>query len=268
MKQFLLLVKTVSLLILSLQSFSQQKNKDWKFSVYGLFSYHPKPKFHTTSGTGTFIAGNPQGIELGFDFDKQLKGPHYFRTGIRGHMFMYNELNYGVRDGEKQLPYFNHDIFYRGVFYIDMTNVSIPLQYKYEHALKKNYSLMFITGPLISFYFPITHLDVNLYYIENNGNIVKEYAIQRRFNDFHGQSFAISKPKIEWDFQIEVKKKFARRGAIGAGFKYHIGTKRLEKSVYQIYPNMPDIRSEGNFSMNRNYFGGYISYSFGKNKLR
>lgn len=161
--------------------------------------------------------------------------------------------------------------YIRGAEYVERISVSLPVKFQYEIYKTKRYKFFIDGGPLISFYFPVRNQLIGRTYLLDGStgySEIRAYEINRDFPYNKRINFiGTSTPNIEWQFDIEVARKFKRRGAVLAGIITHIGTTKLERANFVIWPELPQYRSRGHYSLNRSYVGFYLGYRFGRNSF-
>lgn len=241
-------------------------------SVYAMYGFHFTTTYHTTSGTGNLIGRKtPFSVEAGLNLDYPLTEHFYLRSGIASHLHFLSEITYGISGTFPSNFHPNYkkysSKYSRGIDYIEIVNVGIPFKAGFTSPMGEKYTIAVSAGPMINFYFTAKNIAAGAHFQNLSGSLTQAYEVDRIFkNDKDGKSIGISYPQLELDADITVKRKFKHLGLIGLGVKGHLGTQRLEKSTFVIWPTEPAYRSEGHFKLNRSYFGFFASYTFRKRK--
>ncbi len=215
------------------------------------------------------------GWQAGFNLDYNFNKNWGLRTGIAAHIHFVAEIFYGVTavpDSISKLDELQpkNKIPAQALLdplFIERKSIGIPVKAMYQMNLSKKYDLKFTGGLYLNIYFPSRNENISQLIPLPDSlapygyNYTAAFTIHRDFN----KSADLSKPFIEWQSDIEVIRKFKRSGAILAGMKIHIGTKKLEKAEFTTWPDFSDSRSKGHYTLNRSYIGVYAGYRFGKN---
>ena len=249
-------------------AFSQDHSNNVSKSIYVLYGHHLKTKYVTDSGTNNLIGRKSVfSAEMGLNLDYPLSHRFKIRTGISGHFLFLDETGYGTsgpipdgfgQDARKLIP-----IYSRGAEYIESTNIGIPIKLLFNFHNNPNYNFSVSGGPFISFYFPARDEMAGFTDLKQNGNYTQKYWVTRRFKTGNN-SLNVSAPQFEWDFDIEATRKLKKYGAVSLGIKSHIGTTKLEHASFVIWPDEPNHRSKGHFTLNRSYIGIFGAFTFGR----
>ena len=255
------------------QSFFEKSLK----SAYVLYGRHFTTNYVVDSGVNNLV-GRKMNIswEAGFNFDFQIKKNLYLRSGIAGHIQLIGDIWYGTTKIPPSVPYSNPEFekrYFGGGEFRERINIGLPIKLSYTFISTKRLEFIVAGGPYLNIYFPTWDEDIGNTLVDANTSggfdYYRKYLIRRKFDRnkiLSGPDF--SKPFLEWEFDIEVVSKFKRYGAIVAGIKTHIGTKKLEKAEFVIWPDYTDYRSKGHYTINRSYIGVYAGYRFGRNQSK
>lgn len=268
------LMNNKSIIVLSILLFANTAKGQFVFkkstkSAYILYARHFTTKYLVDSGSNNLV-GRKMNIawEAGFNFDFQIEKKLYLRSGIAGHIQLIGDIWYGTPNIPPSVPYSNPEFekkYFGGGEFRERINIGLPIKLSYMFISTKRLEFLAASGPYLNIYFPTRNEEIGNTLIDNN-NSYEKYIIQRKFNRnniFTGPDF--SKPFLEWQFDIELVRKFKRNGAIVAGLKTHIGTRKLETAEFITWPEFSDYRSKGHYSINRSYIGVYTGYRFRKN---
>lgn len=278
MKHFFLLLILHLLSIFCLGQFF----KDSKYSLFCLYGRHFTTGYNVDSGVNNLVGRKMNiSLEAGFNLDYKFNKSLGIRTGVASHIQFIAEIFYGTKmypDSTGSFATSNFENIYgRGVDldFRERVSIGIPLKLLYQFPLTKKYIINFAGGPYINFYMPTRDEEiamlVPLYYdsIFSIYVLTRKYSIERTFNkDKILRSPNNSKPFIEWQFDVEIIRNFKKYGAITLGIKTHIGTKKLEKAEFITWPDYPEYRAKGHYTLNRSYIGVYAGYQFGKNRSK
>jgi hypothetical protein len=266
MKKLLLLI---FLLSISVFCISQTSIKKAEKSVYAFYGRHFQTKYVTDSGQGNLIGRKyNESVEMGLNLDYSLNEKWMIRTGISGHLLLLGEITYGISGSIPPLvtdPFIHK--YARGIDYVESVTIGIPIKARYL-AINTNEIILSVSGgPFISIYFPASDEMAGSARQLSNGTTLRDYWVTRHFKNYKSdKSLGISYPQLEWDFDIECKRHFKKYGAVSLGIKSHFGTRRLENATFIIFPDEPNYRSKGHFTLNRSYIGIYGAFTFGKNR--
>jgi len=240
--------------------------------AYFLYSRHFSTNYVIDSAFSNFVSRKMNiGIEAGVNLDILVKKSWSIRTGLYAHLHFISEIDYGTTG---ELPpvipstYRKESItqYTRGSEYAERTNISIPLKGLFRIKRIKDWEFYSAAGIVGSFYFParqqLVQNTIVLPTSSGSNNFITHYEIIRYFKK---STFT---PRIEFGFDLEAVRKFRRRGAVFAGIKTHLGTTKLERADFIIWPGLPQYRSKGHFSLNRSYIGVYLGYRFGRNDFK
>lgn len=249
--------------------------KKSKGSFYGLYGRHFTTNFIVDSGSNNLV-GRKMNISLegGFNLDYKINKSWGIRSGIACHIQFIAEIFYGTKlfpDSTGIYPTGKFENIYgRGVDldFRERVSIGIPLKVFYQFPVSKRYEINIAGGPYLNVYMPARNENIAMlipiYHDSTYGTYVytRKFDIHRKFNK---NTPNISKPFLEWEYDVEIIRKFKKYGAIRAGIKTHIGTNKLEKAEFITWPEFSDYRSKGYYSINRSYIGIYAGYCFGKN---
>lgn len=259
----------VSSLLFSQIAFSQDDINRLGKTVYVLYGHHFKTDYLIDSGQNNLVGRkNVFSAEIGLNLDYALTNRWMLRTGISGHFLFLDEIGYGITGplpGGITFPYTH--IYRKGLEYVESTTVGIPFKGLFRFNNLKNYVLSVSGGPFLSFYFPARDEMAGFGGFKQNGQFTQDYWVTRRFNSGN-KGINISSPQLEWDFDMDATRALKKYGAITLGVKTHIGTKRLERASFVIWPDEPGYTSKGHFTLNRSYIGIFGGFRFGKNQSR
>lgn len=266
MKRLLL---SVYLLTISVFCISQNSFRKAEKSVYAFYGRHFQTKYVTDSGQGNLVGRKfNESLEMGLNIDYTLNNKWNIRTGISGHLLLLGEITYGISGPipPEVIDRFVHQ-YARGIDYVESVTIGIPVKARYNFYQDQKHILFITGGPFIGIYFPASDEMAGSARQLSNGTTLRDYWVIRHFKNYKSdKSIGISYPQLEWDFDVEYKRKLKKYGALGFGIKTHIGTKRLEQATFDIFPTESNYRSKGHFILNRSYIGIYSAFTFGKNR--
>src|SRR5688572_852629 len=262
----------------TIRCLGQSYIKQSKYSVYGLYGRHFATDYIVDSGINNLVGRKMNiSLEAGFNLDYVFNKNWGVRAGVACHIQFIAEIFYGTKEYPDSTGSFAtnkfENIYGRGVDldFRERVSIGIPLKAFYQFSVSKRYEINIAGGPHLNIYAPARNEQIAMLapiYYDSSFDIyiyTRKYEIHRRFNKNKPN---ISKPFLEWQFDVEVVRKFKRYGAIIAGIKTHIGTKKLEKAEFTIWPDYSDYRSKGHFTLNRSYIGVYAGYRLGKNQSK
>jgi hypothetical protein len=258
-----------SIFTLPVSSFSQNSSGKIEKSFYAFYGRHYTTRYYIDSGQSNLVGRKyNESVEAGLNIDYPINDQWMIRTGINGHLLLLGEITYGI-DGPVPpgvIDPFVHQ-YARGIDYVESVTIGFPIKIRYNLLNTEEKTVLISGGPFIGVYFPAADEMAGSARELSNGTILRDYWVTRHFKNYKSnKSLGISYPQLEWDFDIEGKKYFKKYGAISLGIKTHIGTRRLEKATFDIFPTEPSYRSKGHFILNRSYIGLYSAFTFGKNR--
>jgi hypothetical protein len=267
-------MKNIYLFAISITLFSKTANgqaflKNSLKSVYVLYGRHFITNYVVDSGS-TNLAGAKMYItwEAGLNLDYKLSKNWKIRTGIAFHIHFVDEVFYGVtavpdtilKLGELKPKTKIPAQALLDPLFIERKSIGIPIKPMYQINVSKNSELNIAGGLYLNFYFPTRNENIGQSVPIQNSSAPYEYTevfdIKRKFNN---------RKILEWQFDIEVVRKFKKYGAIVGGIKTHIGTRKLERAEFITWSKFSDYRSKGHYTINRSYIGIHAGYRFGKN---
>jgi hypothetical protein len=259
---------SVLFLLLSQIGFPQDYSNRVSKSVYVLYGHNFKTNYVADSGQNNLIGRkNVFSAEMGLNLDYPINNRFKLRTGIAGHLLFLDETGYGAsgpipdgfgEDAKRLIP-----IYSRGAEYIESVSIGIPIKLLYKFYSNPKYNFSISAGPFLSFYFPARDEMAGFTDLKQNGEYTQKYWVTRRFKSGNN-SLNVSSPQLEWDFDIQTTRKLKKYGAVSLGIKSHIGTTRLEHASFIIWPDEPNHRSKGHFTLNRSYIGIFGAFTFGR----
>lgn len=260
------------LLFVSKVNAQKQSSKATK-TAYLSYARHLPTKYIVDSGPSNLIARKMNfALEGGVNFTYPINEKYSYQTGIDVHLHFIDEVTYGVTG---KLPDFTsgyeylYDQYFKGAEYIERVNISIPFCLKRIIYNKQYLKLSVFGGPTFTTYLHTKDELVQLWIISglNRNTDTLKHEILRDFNRKKIiKGLNISIPQLEMDFGVEAERKLKHYGGIVVGIKMHLGAKNLESSTFTIWPDYPNLKSKGHFSLNRSYIGFYAGFRFGKNK--
>jgi hypothetical protein len=199
-------VITTAVLLLAVQYISAQNFfRSSAKSVYALYGFHLPTKYQNTGGPNNLIGRKtPFSVEAGFVLDYPLKNKLYFRTGLSGHLHFLNETNYGIIGPfpSNVHPAYKEERarYSRGIDYIELSSVGIPVKVGFGSPLSEKYSIFFSAGPMVSFYFPAQNTKARSFVRNLNDDLYQAHEVTRIFrNEEDGNGRGISYPQLELD---------------------------------------------------------------------
>lgn len=271
------LVLYSSTIQLSITGYGQSLFKKSLESVYTLYGRHFTTNYIVDSGTNNLVGRKMNiGLESGFNFDYKINKNWGIRSGVGVHIHFISEGFYGTKeipDSTAAFPISRFEKIYgRGVDLNFSERVSIGITFKalYQFSFSEKYEINIAGGPYLCRYTPapdIETITTSIPYFDSSFNTyvyTPKYEIDRK-NNKYGPYTWNSKLFLEWQFDLEIVRKFKKYGAVTAGIKTHIGTKKFERAEFIIWPEFSDFRSKGHYTLNRSYIGIYAGYRFGKN---
>lgn len=267
MKKFLFLILLISLVA---DSYSQKKRAKAEKSVYAMYARQFRTHYVKDSGQGNLVGRkNWYSLEMGLNMDYKLGEKWDIRTGISCNLFFIGEITYGTI-GPVPYPLENNygrnvRKYSKGIEYIQVVKIGFPVKGRYNFYNSKKYSYFISGGPFMGIYFPASNEMAGNTILLNSSQVIRQYELTRYYrNHKTSKSLGISYPQLEGDLDIEARRKFKKYGAVTLGFKLHLGTKRLERAEYVVYPYETGYRSKGHVVLNRSYYGIYGAFTFGK----
>lgn len=242
--------------------------KDASKSIYALYGRHLRTNYITDSGQNNLVGRkNFFTAELGLNLDYSINKKWMIRTGINGHLLFLDEVGYGISGPVPTGITSPHiHLYKKGVEYIESVSVGIPIKAGYNFYTSSNFKLSLSGGAFVAVYFPASDEMAGVQSVQNS-QLVRLYWVTRHFKNYKSNnSFGISYPQLEWDFDLQGTRAFKKYGALSLGLKAHIGTNRLESATFVIWPNEPGYRSTGHFKLNRSYIGVFSGFTFGRQK--
>lgn len=268
-------MKNVLMLVLVsgyiMEVYCQQSRPRAEKSVYVQYSRQFRTNYIRDSGQGNLVGRkNWYSLEMGLNMDYKLNEKWDIRTGINCNLFFIGEITYGTSG---LLPYplgesYGRNVrkYAKGIEYIQVVKIGFPVKSRYNIYNSRKYRYFISGGPFMGIYFPASNEMAGNTILLNSAQEIRQYELTRYYrNHKTSKSLGISYPQLEGDMDAEVKRKFKKYGALTLGLKLHLGTKRLERAEYVIYPNEPGYRSKGHVVLNRSYYGIYGAFTFGKN---
>ena len=263
MKKLLFFVLTLLCVIQSL--FSQ---KILSKSVYVFYGHHFPTKYIVDSGQNNLVPRkNVFSAEIGLNLDFPIAKHLQIQTGLAGHLLFLDETAYGITgpipDGFSENLKRLAPIYERGAEYIESVSIGVPVKLNYMIFQNKNMTYSVAGGPSFDVYFPGGNEMAGLTDQKENGQWTQAYWVTRISKN---SASSMSSPQLEWDFDAVAKRSFKSYGAVSLGIKTHIGTKSLEHATFVVWPDEPNYRSKGHFTLNRSYIGVFGAFRFGKNR--
>jgi hypothetical protein len=281
MKKLLL---TACVLFCFAATFCQSTSHRPLISGYLSYGRHLPNRFHTDSGRLSLISRKMNvSIEGGINLDFPLRNRWRLRTGANAHFLFYDESGYGTTGGLP--PVFpadpNKDYRYdRATRYTGQTTeevplscFSIPLKAQYQLSKGGKWQWFADAGAVLAVYCPVDIDDyaAKAWELPNATGSYRDYY-QFEINTHYRRSIFPTRtgisPQLEWEGGLEAQHPGKKYGALVFGLKFHVGTNRLDRADYVIWPTLPQYRSVGHYSPNRSYVGLCIGYRFGKNESK
>lgn len=252
--------------------YSQQSRSKADKSVYAQYARQFRTNYVQDSGQGNLVGRkNWYSLEMGLNMDYKLNERWNIRTGVSGNLFFIGEITYGT-SGLLPNPLsasYGRNVrkYAKGIEYIQIVKIGFPFKGRYNIYNSRKYSYFISGGPFMGIYFPASNELAGNTILLNSGQEIRQYELIRYYRNYKAsKSLGISYPQLEGDMDAEVKRKFKKYGALTIGLKLHLGTTRLERAEYVIYPNEPGYRSKGHVVLNRSYYGVYGAFTFGRYK--
>jgi hypothetical protein len=240
-----------------------------------MYARHFTTNYIVETGNASLVSRKMNiGFQVGLNIDYVLKDKWLLRTGYSLHAHTISEISYGTSGklppaitGQgwlEGLP--KYDL---GTDYIERFSHTIPLKLAKKIIFNKKEFLLAL-GPAFTFYNKTTDQRIRSTILLDDPaggyTPIKHYEIIRNFESNKKLFLGLSKPFIEWQIDVEMYTKFKKTGALIIGLKANIGTTSFEEARFVIWPDEPNYKSTGRFSLNRSYIGFYAGYRFGKNK--
>jgi hypothetical protein len=275
-----LLLATCALLCFA-TTFCQSISHRPLISSYLSYGRHLPNRFHTDSGRLSLISRKMNvSIEGGINLDFPLSSRWRLRTGANAHFMFYDETGYGTTGGLPPVfpPDPNKDYGYddvtrytgRSTEDAHLSCFSIPLKAQYQLSAGGKWQWHADGGAVLAVYCPVDIDDyaAKSWSLPNAADRYHDYY-QFEINTHYRRSVLPTRtgisPQLEWEAGIEAQHPGKKYGALVVGVKFHVGTNKLDRADYVIWPTLPQYRSAGHYSLNRSYVGLCIGYRFGRN---